>query len=437
MAERAVYGRTMFVKGSGVRFMLALAMVVGLLGAVGTVPGGDQPEAGTPPAVGDDVILVYRGGARIEAMLIETSDTEIVVDVAGLEIRVRRSDVEELIRLPPVEERFRQRRALLADDAVDARLDLAQWAIDRGLYAEAVREVEAVMQREPRNSRAQRMFATVRELIKLRAEEARRRAERAEAGEDESEEDQRRSERRPPPERIVDFPLLTREQINLMKVYEIDLRDPPRVRIDRETVQELLNRYAGHPLLPTTAQGKRAFLAKDSLEILDVMFRIRARDLYPEVRVLGNPRSMERFRTWVNSGWLVNACATPRCHGGVEAGRLILYNRARGSEQAAYTNFLILDRFRTETGQPLLDYQEPARSLVLEMGLQREEAIVPHPDVPGWRAIFPSRRSLNFQRAVEWISGMYEPRPDYPIEYEPPTPETVRTEPVGQSRSNQ
>lgn len=429
--------RTMFAKWLGGSMLALFALLACVPGSGGTAWGVDQPAAGTPPVVGDDVILVYRGGARIEARLLEASEIEIVLDVAGLEIRVRRSDVEELIRLPPVEERFRQRRALLAEDAVEARLDLAQWAIDRGLYAEAVREVEGVLEREPRNSRAQRMFSTVRELIKLRVEAAKRRAQQAEAGEAGSEEDDRRMDRRSPPERIVDFPLLTRDQINLMKVYEVDLRDPPRVLIDRETVEALLTRYAGHPLLPTTAQGKRAFLSKDSLEILDVMFRIRARELYPEVRVLGNPPSMERFRTWVNSGWLVNACATPRCHGGVEAGRLILYNRARGSEQSAYTNFLILERYRTETGQALLDYQEPSRSLLLEMGLQREEAIVAHPDVPGWRAVFPSRRSVNFQRSVEWISGMYKPRPEYPIEYEPPTPETVRTEPVGPARSNQ
>lgn len=427
----------MFAKWLGGSLLALFALLACVLGSGGTAWGVDQPAAGTPPVVGDDVILVYRGGARIEARLLDASEIEIVLDVAGLEIRVRRSDVEELIRLPPVEERFRQRRALLAEDAVEARLDLAQWAIDRGLYAEAVREVEGVLEREPRNSRAQRMFSTVRELIKLRVEAAKRRAQQAEAGEAGSEEDDRRMDRRSPPERIVDFPLLTRDQINLMKVYEVDLRDPPRVLIDRETVEALLTRYAGHPLLPTTAQGKRAFLSKDSLDILDVMFRIRARELYPEVRVLGNPPSMERFRTWVNSGWLVNACATPRCHGGVEAGRLILYNRARGSEQSAYTNFLILERYRTETGQALLDYQEPSRSLLLEMGLQREEAIVAHPDVPGWRAVFPSRRSVNFQRSVEWISGMYKPRPEYPIEYEPPTPETVRTEPVGPARSNQ
>lgn len=412
-------------------------VVVGVLmgGAVWAQVGNPQPPAGTAPSVGDDVILIYKGGSRIEAMLLEVGEGEVLLEVAGVEVRVLLEDVEDLIRLPPVEERFRQRRAVLSADAIDARLDLAEWGISRGLYAEALGELEGVIEREPREVRALRMLTTLRELIRLRALQAERDAEAADRGEPV----ESAPVRRVPvvaQSRIVDFPLLTDEQINLMKVYEINLRNPPRLRIERKTVEELLQRYAGHVLLPTTAEEREAFLRKDPAEILRVMFQLRARELYPEVRVVGNPERMERFRTWVNSGWLVSACATPRCHGGVEAGRLVLYNRARASERSAYTNFLILERFRTETGQPLLDYEEPSRSLLLEMGLSREEAVMAHPDVEGWRPVFPSRRALNFKRAVEWISGMYQPRPEYPIEYEPPRPEDLRTEPVGGKEPN-
>lgn len=415
----------------------AWAFVIGSGGAVLAQGAEEQPEAGTAPRVGDDVILVYRGGARIEAMLVGVTEEQVVLDVAGVEVRVDRGDVVDLIRLPPVEERFRQRRAMLDEDAVEARLNLAQWGMERGLYAEALREVEGVLEVQPREGRAIRMLNELRALIELRAQQARRDAARAARGDPPEEE--KRSEPDVPvrvQRRIVDFPLLSEEQINLIKVYEVDLRNPPRIRIERETVEELLRRYAGHAILPTTAAGRRAFLDKDPVEILDVMFRLRARELYPEVEVVGNPESMERFRKWVNAGWLVSACATPRCHGGAEAGRLILYNRDRASDVSAYTNFLILDRYRTETGEELIDYEEPSRSLLLEMGLLREESVLPHPDVEGWRPVFPSRRAINFERAVEWIESMFEPRPAYPIEYEPPTPKTVETEPVGGDRTN-
>jgi hypothetical protein len=71
-------------------------------------------------------------------------------------------------------------------------------------------------------------------------------------------------------------------------------------------------------------------------------------------------------------------------------------------------------------GRPLIDYQNPGRSPLLQFGLPREDAITPHPDVVGWTPVFRSRDSRAFQRAVRWIQSMYRPRPDYPIEYTPP-----------------
>src|SRR5690606_8892035 len=99
-----------------------------------------------------------------------------------------------------------------------------------------------------------------------------------------------------------------------------------------------------------------------------------ARELYGSVQVNGDPEAFSRFRDDVQTRWLVNACATNRCHGGAEAGRLRLVNTRPGGDEAVYTNFLILNRFVMTDGRPLILENDPGASPLLEMGLPRGDA---------------------------------------------------------------
>jgi hypothetical protein len=183
----------------------------------------------------------------------------------------------------------------------------------------------------------------------------------------------------------------------------------------------------GKGQIPATPEGRQVFYRLQPAEILSWMFDLKAREFYPEVTVLENPRSFQMFRDRINRNWLINSCATTRCHGGEEAGRLWLHRRQQASDAAAYTNFLILERFRTSTGQPLINYTEPARSPLLQMGLPRDQAFIKHPEVTGvgrppWNPVFRSQEDDRFTQAVEWIKSMYPRRPEYPIDYKVPVP---------------
>jgi hypothetical protein len=227
------------------------------------------------------------------------------------------------------------------------------------------------------------------------------------------------------PRRMVrpDFPLLSVDDINLIKVYETNLADPPRLRVDRQTVEELIAAYAQSDLIPTSKEGRDALLRQSPERILDLMFRLRAREFYPRVKVLDQPESMRAFREQVHGAWLLNACATDRCHGGTDAGRLMLYNRSRNAEAAVYTNFLILERGTLADGTPLINYDQPQRSPLLHLGLPRERSLYPHPEsqaARGWKPSFTSQRDRRYEEALDWIRSMYRPRPEYPITYTPP-----------------
>src|SRR5690606_17060649 len=110
--------------------------------------------------------------------------------------------------------------------------------------------------------------------------------------------------------------------------------------------------YASSDQVPATRAQRERLLSAPPADILRLMFRLQAREFYPRVQVLEDPRAIELFKDNIHGfgGWLTNACATTRCHGGAEAGRLYLNARRPNSDATTYTNLLILDRFRLADG---------------------------------------------------------------------------------------
>jgi hypothetical protein len=339
-----------------------------------------------------------------------------------------KKDVRGMRRLPSVMERYTQLRALVPADDLDGRVLLVEWLRTREQYDLALVEVEAVLSKDPMHPRAKELRAWLEQQVSL---EAKRRAgeEEGDAGKSGRERFAEREEAK------KSFPLLKPGDINAIRVYEVDLSNPPRMLVRRETIDALIRRYAESPLIPGTVEGREALYRERPAEILELMFRLHARDMYAEVEVLDHPRAIQIFRNEVHGRWLINSCATAQCHGGQEAGRLWLYTEKTHSDETVYTNLLILDRFKLDDGTPLINYGQPAKSPLLQMALPAEVSLYPHPDVPrtrgsrGYRSVIRSTSDRRFRDAVEWISGMYQPRPEYPIEYSPPVPEGGEAEP--------
>ena len=360
-----------------------------------------------------DCIVILRDGRRISGKLVDQNDDGVIVRIHGIDTPFDWTVVGEVELLKPLRERYRIMRAAIGDEDVDRLLLLVDWCVSHGLIAEAMSEVEHVLEIDPDNPNARDAARYVKGQFDLETKEPGR----------------ERTPRDGPerPEKI-EFPLLTEEQVNLIKVYEVDLSNAPRLVIKRETIERLIDEYRDNEHMPRTLEGREALFRRSPVELLELMFRIKARPLYNEVQVVGNPASMMLFRERVHRTWLLNSCATARCHGGSEAGRLMLNGRRANSDESVYTNFLIMDRFRLDDGTPLINYAEPADSPLLQMGLPEEISRRPHPPVPirgrvgRWKPTFRSERDSRFEEAVAWIRSMYQPRPDYPIDYEPPSP---------------
>ncbi|MCC5785978.1 MAG: hypothetical protein JJU33_04675 [Phycisphaerales bacterium] len=366
-----------------------------------------------------ECIVTFRDGTTVRGELVHRDNAEVVLRIRGVSTTYPATRVRSIQFLDPIMERYREMRAAIDDYEVDQLVVLIDWLTANGAHTTALEEAEALLRRVPGQPEVIQRLPLLRAQARL-AES--RREERHREREDENDRPTNRRDRN-------GFPLLSSEQINLLKVYEIDLADPPRIRIKRETVKRLIENYSDARGMPTTPEALQALYRTRPERVLELMFRVQARDLYAEVEVVGDPEAFQRFRRDVHAAWLFRGCATNDCHGGQEAGRLMLRGQHPNRDETVYTNFFIVENFRFEDGEPLIDYEQPEQSRLLQLALPRETSKFPHPRIieldreRPWRPLLRSPEDPRFRDSVRWINSMYRPRPDYPITYELPKPE--------------
>lgn len=384
----------------------------------------DQP-ARTPSAQpGDDerteLLIILKDGRRFSGPVVRQNDQEIVISIAGVNSRFTPDQIDRLEVQESLMARYTKLREAVGDDP-DQIVRLAEWLQNRQRYELAFSEVQRALTIDKTHGPALRLKTILEQQIILKANSLKNAPEKSD--------DRTRERASGPVHTGADVPLLTADQINLIKVYETDLKANPRLIISRQTVLDMLEKHSGHPLVPITREGREAILRKSPVDVLDLMFKLQAREYYGQVEVLDQPKPFVQLRDAIGRSWLINTCATSQCHGGTEAGRLVLANRRPNAESTVYTNFIIMTRYLLNDGTPLIDWESPEKSPLLQMGMMRDRSRRPHPPVPrgiggkdSWRATFRTEDDDTFKEATAWIKSLYRPRPDYPIEYTPAKP---------------
>lgn len=402
-----------------------------------------QPEVPEDEADEAETEVILTDGRHVTGVLLDRTDREVILRIGGIPTPFPADTVAQVKTGPTVLERYREMRKTIADSDVSQRLRLAEWLRARRRYQLAYQEVTGVLALEPAHPEARQLHLWLTEQLKL---VPRPRVAPAPPPQPPQPNVDPAAPAIPPPTKPV-FPLLTPEQINLIRIYEVDLNDPPRMLVDRDAITELITRYATDPAIPDTREGRDALYRKRPSQILELLFQLKARELYGRVQVQEDPASMRLFRDLVHSTWLMNACSTTHCHGGMDAGRLALASKKPGADATVYTNFLILERFPLSPragdapGAParrLIDYDDPSKSPLLHLALPRQDSLYPHPQVTiagrlrGFSPVFQSTEDRRFQDSVRWIRSMYRPRPDYPVQYDPPVLPSAPKQPAKQ-----
>jgi len=354
---------------------------------------------------GRRVRVQFNDGRALIGSLVEDGYTHVVVEIAGISTRYAREAVESVRPYPTDEELYERFRLTIEPDQYAARYTLAFWLYNKKMYAESKRELESLLEATNHFEAKQLLTEVNAQLTLLESP----------VGDEPSE----RRPRTPRQEQGARADLLSADDVNLIRVYEIDLKNPPRLQVPKSLITTMLERFPDHELMPVGTRARDAFYAREPIDIVRTLFGLKARDLYGEVKVLGEPESLNIFRQRVHNSWIITNCATSRCHGGPGAGRLFLHHRNFKEPEVRMTNLLILTRTDLDT-LPLIDFDRPTDSLAYQYALPLTEARRPHPQVRGWEPALPAARRGLREDFVRWVRSMQIQRGEYPIEYTPP-----------------
>ena len=366
-------------------------------------------------------VVVMRDGGRREGVIVDDAFEYVLMEIEGIRAKLRRDAVSHVVLQPTFDQRYADAKAALRPGMYDAHFVLCKWLVDERRYELAKQElIELLNQIEMPEARnllnvVEAQLALVNKVPPQPDDDVPDIEGNDPAGE--------KTTGPVYPADLMPSELVSRDDVNVMRVYEIDFDRPPKVVISPGTVRELLEKYSTNKLIPADKSGHTAMFraaADRPLDVVRLMFELKARDLYPKIEVKSEPYSLNMFRLRVHDTWLMNNCATSKCHGGPYAGPLFLHRRNYKDDRVRYTNLLILERLKLDPEWPLINYDKPEDSLIIQYGLPREQARKPHPNVTGWEPAFsPSNKKLQ-EAATEWIQSMMIPRPDYPVQYEPP-----------------
>ena len=201
--------------------------------------------------------------------------------------------------------------------------------------------------------------------------------------------------------------LLTAEEINRIRALELGKNDTSvRIKIDPDARKKFLA-FTGM----STPDFNRLSPVQQAYQILDQ----GKRDMREGVHILSDPPPLMEFRREVLRT-VVNGCATSKCHGSRGVGNFYLYPQAE-NEAAAYTDFIILQRFSHTYGTRrflMIDRETPAQSLLLQYLLPPEFSDQPHPGKSSYRGALHNRQDPRYKQVANWVSNQLPiPAPDY------------------------
>ena len=379
----------------------------------------DEPRTG---------MVELRDNTILRGLLIKDDFDEVVIEIEGVRARLPRSSVYSAQFDLTLTEKLARFKEMIEPTQYLRRFELARWLFDEEAYALAKVELESLIA----DSQMPEAIALLKFVDAQIALESKRPSEVTDAGTDGGDAEAEERSGTVDLKDLLPNEILSARDVNLIRVYEIDFSRPPKLFVSPDSIRSILETYGDSNLIPADSVGRTKLFRADPLDIVQLLFELKARDLYDQIEVQSEPHALNLFRQRVHDAWLIPNCATSRCHGGLQAGRFFLHRRNSRSERVRYTNFLILDRWDLGT-RPLLDFDDPTNSLIVQYALPRNEARFPHPEVKGWRPVFTKSNQRLLKDTIGWLERMYQPRPRYPVSFEPPVldaPDEPVEEPV-------
>ncbi|WP_432800040.1 hypothetical protein [Poriferisphaera sp. WC338] len=339
----------------------------------------------------------------------------IVMTVDGEDMPFDWQNIKRISTLSKVELKFTKVRAGIKNSDHDARYDFVLDVYDQQLFKIAEAELRSLIKLEPKNRKYNRLMRVIENELNSQTDKPSEPVKPAS-------QTTTKPKSKPQPKAskptytVADAPpLLTEEDVSLIRLWELPaniLASKPIVTVQKKTIDRFFDEYRESEFMPKGKRKQNSFRKLRGYEQLDVFFNAEARSLYRGIKVHYDPPSMRYWRKNLNVVYV--AQYFQRQFGRGQIPGLVLLKRRPKSDQEAYTNFLILNEAQND-GKPFINREEPEKSLLLQWGLPREEAVYPAPEQSGWKPYFSKPDDPRFKRAVAWIKGLYKPKPDYGV----------------------
>lgn len=372
-----------------------------------------------------EATLKLQDGRKITGDLVaETADT-VIIKVAGIETTFAREQIVSIEVEKTLAEQFAEQREQIKDDDYNGRYTLARKMFETRStegYKLAQGELDSILKANPDHQMAKLLKNVVAERLKLQPKDP----------------DDPNDPVRPDPPVGPNDPKdpdpvdpgegprkLTAEEINLIKVWETDLNNNPKVVVPRKVLEKVLEDYQSNEVMADYRgdRGRRKFLALDGAEQLRTIFKLRARTLYKEVLIRTDPPNLATFRQKIHRQYVIGYCG--RCHGEGKARGLYIVTRPALTEQTAMQNLMILRTTKASNDFYLIDPQNVTRSPLLQYGLPRNQAVSGHPEVKGFQPYFRTGdKDFKYKILADWIADtLHKESGGYPgVEFTPPVP---------------
>ncbi len=394
--------------------MLALLVLCGIL--IWTVP----------MVLARQATVTTKSGNTLTGELLTEDNNQVVLEIAGIRTPIPRADIEKMEKLRTPQEEYEKRRADLPDEDYEGRYQLAYDMFDKKNYTQSLTELAALKKDFPDQQTAiDRLTLLVNQRMKLEQMEQQK-PTTITVTPSSTTTSPAATQPTTQPAETTRQPYLTEQQINTIRLWELptDLEAAkPRVFVPKDVLDELFNKYQSDDRVPKGFEAQRAFRTQPGWQQLELIFQLKARDLYDKIEVREDPAPLREFRRTINPAYVARYFRTQFGTGQIEGLKLLAQDI--GSTAEAYTNFYILSTAE-HAGHKFIDRAQPTESLMLQWGLPREDAKYPAPELSGWRPFFRGTDDPVYQNYLAWIESLYD-KPDYGITYPPPPPPSPET----------
>jgi len=288
--------------------VVAAAVLVGSVAATGAEQGS----------------VVTKDGRTISGEITEEGD-QVRVNRGGILIVLSRDEVQEIRTAAKVGDEYRRRLAELSRDDVAGHYKLAEWCRDRGRLDLGVERCEHVLAIAPDHANAKLLLKALNRRINAKSGTG----PQAKSPKGKTSQERRKEV------------LLTKEQINRIRMAELKPGERVTVRFGRKVVDRFLKAVAGTEKYSRSGY-REEFLARRRHEQLAEIVEATGMFFADDIQIQSDPEAIRVFRRDIMPIIRAN-CATLSCHGAGGTSKIRL--QTKRTPDALYTNFYTLDRF--------------------------------------------------------------------------------------------